>query len=48
MRPYLALVGGVHFPAQTAKAVECEASTVPLVNLTRVSTAAHSTQYFDF
>ena len=26
--------------------VECEASMFPLVNLTRVSTAAHSTQYF--
>ena len=25
--------------------VECEASTFPLVNLTKVSTAAHSTQY---
>ena len=24
--------------------VECEASTFPLVNLTKVSTAAHSTQ----
>ena len=26
--------------------VECEASTFPLVNLTKVSTAAHSTQCF--
>ena len=26
--------------------VDCEASTFPLVNLTRVSTAAHSTQCF--
>ena len=26
--------------------VECEASTFPLANLTKVSTAAHSTQYF--
>ena len=25
--------------------VECEASMFPLVNLTKVSTAAHSTQY---
>ena len=25
--------------------VECEASTFPLDNLTKVSTAAHSTQY---
>ena len=27
--------------------VDCEASTFPLVNLTKVSTAAHSTQCFD-
>ena len=27
--------------------VECEASMFPLVNLTKVSTAAHSIQYFD-
>ena len=26
--------------------VDCEASTFPLVNLTKVSTAAHSTQCF--
>ena len=27
--------------------IECEASTFPLVNLTKVSTAAHSIQYFN-
>ena len=27
--------------------VECEASTFPLVNSTKVSTAVHSIQHFD-
>ena len=34
-------------PIGAGNLVECEASTFPLVNLTRVSTAAHSTQCFD-
>ena len=31
-------------PVSVGNMVECEASTFPLVNLTKVSTAAHSTQ----
>ena len=31
-------------PIQAGNMVDCEASTFPLVNLTKVSTAAHSTQ----
>ena len=33
-------------PILAGNMVECEASTFPLVNLTKVSTAAHSTQCF--
>ena len=31
-------------PIVAGNMVDCEASTFPLVNLTKVSTAAHSTQ----
>ena len=44
MRPYLELVGGASNVYLVANSVECTASTFPLDNLTRVSTAVHSTK----
>ena len=44
MRPYLELVGGASNVCLAAKSVECTVSTFPLDNLTRVSTAVHSTK----